>query len=176
MAPESDYAPNSDLVYDARLLGTKRFQAQQTNWFRIRISGIDSSITMFPESCDIPKQDSEVLQIPLGNSIAYIAGRSTVSDVTMRFYDNINLDTELVLSNWYDQVSRDPVTGKARMAEEYKRTVQIIEYNADDTIQRIWKLTGAFPKSFSSTPFSNANVEVKKVEIVLQCDAAYREK
>lgn len=176
MAQESDNMQNNDLVYDARLLGTRMFQSQQSNWFRVRISGIDSSITMFPDSCDIPKLDAELIAIPLGNSVSYITGRGTVSEVTMKFYDNINLDTELELSNWHEQATRDPITGKARMAEEYKRTVQIIGYNADDTIQRIWRLNGAIPKSFTTTPFNNANVEIKKVELVIQADSAYRER
>ena len=114
------------------------FEPQRTNNFEIRITPpggnadiLQLSIKAFP----LPKQETSVIEIPYGNELRKVAGRTTYANLEATFHDYVDQQTLQELNEWRKLVY-DPATGNVGLAWRYKVEGTLVMFAPDGSFER----------------------------------------
>lgn len=164
------------------LSANRRYEPQRTNNFQVDIYGLPGGagaakeLTLAVANFQKPTISNDPIEIAHGNSNVKFAGTTTFAgSESLEVIDYIGADIESIVNNWHKQVY-DPATDNIGFAQDYKKMASIIEFAPDGTMERSWKLLGLFPTSVSYGDTLNyEGNEVKRIQITLSYDKAYRE-
>ena len=161
--------------FNARHLGsTKNYQVQEQMWFEVTIEGMDEDLVFLTQSCSLPEASNTGIEIPHGNSSAYVAGKREYSTNQFTFLDAMVFDTEAKIKAWQNQVYNDE-TGDMGWVDEYKRTISVVEYSPHGDIERKWMFEGCWPETVVYGNLTGDSAGKKDVQVTIRFDTAYRE-
>lgn len=163
------------------LSANTRYEPQRTNNFQVTIKGVPGGpgaaleLTLAVSTFGKPNITTDPIEVAHGNSKVKFAGVANYAgSETLEVVDYIGADIEQLVNNWHKQVF-DPVTGAIGFAQNYKKTALITEFAPDGTMAREWTLVGVFPSGVSyGDSLTYDSGEVKKIQITLSYDKAYR--
>lgn len=172
--------------YDSRSLGpmhvsaNRNYEPQRTNNFQVEFYNLPGAgtqeIMLATNDFSLPTISTPVVDVGHGNSKVHFAGQAEFSGMeSLQVVDYITTDIENIIKEWHLQVY-NPETDKIGWAANYKKDGQVTEFAPDGTNLRNWKIKGAFPSAVNYGPtLSMDGAEVKKVEITISYDKAWRE-
>lgn len=133
------------------------------------------SLREFP----MPNESTDRIELPYGNEVRYVAGKTTFSTETLRCVDYIDRDTAGVLHKWRRRVynpDEDHVDGIPQggvgWAHQYKSDGEIIWLNPDGSAlrDRWWNLIGIWPMSIRYGSGNMASSDVNIIEVEFSVD------
>lgn len=160
------------------------YEVQRTNNFRINIdltefvqkAGVSTDaiglIGLACETASLPSSSTDPLEVPYGNNMIKVAGKTTFEDVSITVKDFIEQDLEKVLTYWRYEVY-NPETGKVGWAKNYKREARITLYSPNGTRERAWVCQGVWPTNLELGDFDYGSSDLRKLTMTLSVDNAY---
>lgn len=156
-------------------LVTEGWEVQRTNNFEIQIPDVGGrTLTLAIDSGFLPDEQTNAIDLNYGNSVVKVAGITTYGEGSLNIKDIIQQDIEKIIVNWRKKVY-DPETDKVGFAVDYKKQARVIEYAPDGTLQRTWKILGAWPSSVNYGTLDYSNGEKKTIEMTITYDKAIRQ-
>lgn len=95
-----------------------------------------------------------------------IPGRATVSDITLERGSSNDRD----LYDWFRKVLAQQA-GTGLPDDNFKRTIEIIQLDRDETVAKRWVIYNAWPKKFIAGDWDNDSDELNMESVVLACDS-----
>lgn len=94
-------------------------------------------------------------------------GNITVPDITLERGATDDLD----LYSWFEDVAKVAagIGGAGAIADDYKRNVDIVQLNRDDSVRQRWACTGVWPNKFVAGEWDSGSSEklIEKVGLVV---------
>jgi hypothetical protein len=155
-------------------LASENWEVQRQNNFEISIAGVGGrALTLAVESGFLPAESNEIIELNFGNSKVKVAGIATFEDGTLVVKDIIQQDTEKVIRDWRKQVY-NPETDAVGLAVNYKKQARVIQWAPDGSLERTWKIIGAWPSTVNYGTLDYTASDKKTIEITLTYDKALR--
>lgn len=155
-------------------LASENWEVQRQNNFEISIAGVGGrTLTLAVESGFLPAESNEVIELNFGNSKVKVAGIATYEDGTLTLKDAISQDIERIIVEWRKQVY-DPETDRVGLAVNYKKQARVIQWAPDGTMERTWKIIGAWPSSVNYGTLDYTASDKKLIEVTISYDKAIR--
>ena len=163
------------------------YEPQRTNHFEVHIFlpesvskdniTLEKYITLATTDFSLPNISTTPIEIPYGNTKIKIAGNIEYGGAdSLSCTDFIGADIEGILYAWQYLVI-NPETAQVGWSNTYKTDATVIEYSPDGACLASWVLRGVFPQAISyGDSLSKGDSSVKKVNVTLSYDAAYRKK
>lgn len=115
------------------------------------------------ESAFLPTESNEVIELPYGNEVQFVAGKARVEPGNISIRDMCDVDMQKHVSEWRKKV-HDFETGATGWATDYKTNGYLVLLDPTGSRkQRKWKITGLWPQSVN---FSEAGLEYGNNDIV----------
>lgn len=150
------------------------FEPQRKNNFTVVIPFMDTILQQAIESCPLPIDENEVIDIRFGNEKRKVAGPASFNDLQLQVKDFIDSPVMQKLMTWRKKVY-DPATGKIGLAKDYKQKGQLIMFGPDGSSPRKWDLFGVWPSRDDPGGGSMAESGNNMITFTLQVDrAVYR--
>lgn len=157
------------------LSNNRTFEVQRTNNFEVVFEGLSEDITLSVSSFSPVNISNEPIELSYGNSKVKVAGQAAFDDASLVVNDYIVADIEKQLNDWRNQVF-NPETMTIGWAEDYKRNGRLYQYGPDGTVQRVWRLIGAWPTGLEMSEFNYEGSDKKQVTMPMAVDQAYIER
>lgn len=122
------------------------FEPQRTNNFTIRIFGdrfSDRMLEMTLHSFQLPQRTTEILEVPFGNEVRKVPGRTTFPDRNLVVKDYVDQSILAELEAWESAVF-NPVSGATGYANVIKTHAHVFMFGPDGERRRWWKLVGVW--------------------------------
>lgn len=160
------------------------YEVQRTNNFRINIdltefvqkAGVSTDaiglIGLACETSGLPNNNTDPLEVPYGNNMIKVAGKTQFDDISITVKDFIEQDLEKVLMYWRYEVY-NPETGKVGWAKNYKREARITLYSPNGTRERTWVAQGVWPTSIELGDLDYSSSDLRKLTMTLAVDNAF---
>lgn len=155
-------------------LASEGWEVQRQNNFEISIAGVGGrTLTLAVESGFLPAESNEIIELNYGNSKVKVAGIATFEDGTLTLKDAISQDIEGIVRDWRSQVY-DPETDRVGLAVNYKKQGRVIQYAPDGSMERTWKIIGAWPSNVNYGTLDYTASDKKTIELTITYDKAVR--
>lgn len=155
-------------------LATENWEVQRQNNFEISIADVGGrTLTLSVESGFLPAESNEIIELNFGNSKVKVAGIANFEDGTLVLKDVIEKDTEQIIVDWRKQVY-DPETDKVGLAVNYKKQARVIQWAPDGSMERTWKIIGAWPSTVNYGTLDYTASDKKTIEVTITYDKAIR--
>ena len=155
-------------------LATEGWEVQRSNNFEISIADVGGrTLTLAVESGFLPSEENEIIELNYGNSKVKVAGIVSFQDGSLVLKDAIAQDIEKIIVDWRKLVY-DPETDKIGFAVNYKKQARVIQYAPDGTMERTWKIIGAWPSNVEYGELNYTSSEKKTITVTLAYDKALR--
>jgi len=172
------------MAWDSRSLGPQHlaaslnYEPQRSNNFQVTIYGLPGQgtelVMLTLVDFSLPRVTNDPLPLQHGNTNVKFAGVTQwQGSDTLNVVDYITTDMEKIISDWRELVYR-PSDDAIGWAAQYKKQGSVVEAGPDGTFLREWKYEGMWPSEVNYGALSHENNELKKIEIQIQYDRAYR--
>lgn len=149
------------------------FAPQMQNNFMLEIPGLEGDdkdlILLSVQASALPKEATNVVTLPYGNTEAKVAGRTTHEDVPITVRDFVDRETRAALLRWRRTV-HDPATGITGLPSAYKKTINLVLVSSDNSVTRVCKFQGAWPSSMDGGTVDHTSDEPVLIEMTLTYD------
>lgn len=152
----------------------RNYEVQRVNHFGVIFENFSDDMILAVKSFNRPTQSSGSNELHYGNTNVNVAGKLTTENASLVVNDFIKPNIEKQFQEWRDKVT-DPRTGKMGWVDEYKMNGRLYEYGPDGTCQRIWRLKGCWPSTYSSNVGDYSNGGTVELNMTILCDQAYIE-
>ena len=105
------------------------------------------------ESCGGVKMSIEEIPLHYAAETRYVPGKVTFEEMELKLKDFVDIGSANALLKWFRQVY-NPETGAVGLARNLKKNADLTLFAPDQTIVRIYKLIGLWPKKFEHGDFS----------------------
>jgi hypothetical protein len=116
-----------------------------------------------------PTMELSVIEVGYGNNKAKYAGTPTFGGGSITYNDFIGLNTEKILTSWWNQGYNTKTQAVGR-ASKYKKDATIFEYDPSGVFVRSWNLYGCWLKSFDLGQYSNENNDKRALSCAIEYD------
>jgi len=172
------------MAWDSRSLGPRhlaadlKWEPQRVNNFQVNIYGLPGQgtemIMLSLVNFSLPTITNNPIPIKHGNTDVKFAGVTEWSGGTpLTVNDYITTDMSAIISEWRRTVY-DPATDAIGWAVDYKKNAEVVETGPDGTFYRTWQYEGVWPSEVQFGELSHENNDVRKIEMTMQYDRAYR--
>ena len=173
--------------WDMRSLGPKhlaadkKWEPQRINNFQLCVYGLPGQgtelVMLSLMQFSLPQISNDPINISHGNTNVKFAGTTQwAGSDSLQVVDYITNDIAKMISDWRELVYRQ-ATDEIGWAHEYKKDGEVFEVGPDGTNVRIWKYEGIWPNAVNYGELNyDTQGEVRKIDITLQYDRAYRTK
>lgn len=124
---------------------TSNFQVIITNPAN---SGADSITPFMVKAAALPESTIEPLNVPYFGRDIKLAGKRTYSDWTVTVINDEDFLVKNALEQWHNFINA-PEGNVSKFAtsspNEYKSTIQVLQFDKSNNITRVYTLVGAFP-------------------------------
>ena len=148
------------------------FEAQRQNNFVLTVvppGEGEQVLRLSMVSIPLPKEASNVIELPFGNEVRKVAGRTTFANINATFHDYVDQETLQILVNWRKNVY-DPDTGNVGLASSYKRMATITMMGPETSFKRNYLVQGVWPSELDPGDLSYENAEKKLITVVFTFD------
>jgi len=146
----------------------------QNNWM-LEISGLPGDgkdlILLSLVSSALPTETSETIEIPYGNSVRKVAGKTTFESIPLVVNDFVDRDVRAALMAWRAQVY-EPNTENVGRPSAYKKEGSLVLQASDGTLSRKCRLQGLWPSSLNGGTLDMSSAEPVQIELTLEYDKA----
>ncbi len=132
-------------------------------------AGAGNAIELALDSTSLPTHMVEEIELNYLNEARYVAGRARYEAIPLVCKDMVDVGVATALKTWMEQV-HNPFTGKVGLARDYKKTADIILIAPDGTLERTWKLHGAFPTAVNYGQLDMNSNEIVRIEMNIRFD------
>lgn len=147
--------PNNALLYIVNLAGNA-----------------NNIVTLSLASFPLPKETSNVIEIPFLNEKRKFAGLVSYDDLTVIFNDYVDKETARLLHQWRNLV-KDPVTGKMGNKRDYAKIARMVKYGPDGQSDREYECQGVWPSAIDGGEIDFGNDgDGLKINMTLTIDKA----
>lgn len=127
----------------------------------------------------IPHFQLATLSIRRGNSVVKYAGVPTFEAGSLVCTDMIGAQSKAILEAWQN-LAYNVLTDKGGRAytadgRGYKRNATLIEYTADHTLVRSWKIIGCWISNISEENYNMESDDIRRVTVSFEYDRAIPE-
>jgi hypothetical protein len=174
-----------DYLY-ANHLDAAGWEPQRQNNGLLRFNGLDAGGTPVPASAGsggvsenalelalvswpLPKETTNVTELDFLNEKRKFAGKTTYDDMPIVFIDYCEQEVAKLLQSWRWLV-KNPVTGQAGLAHNYKKTGSMHLYAPDGTQERVYNLVGAWPSAFDAGDMDMAADDFVRITMTITVD------
>jgi hypothetical protein len=162
--------------YDAmHMSSTRNYEVQRTNHFEVVFENLSEDITLAVSSFNRPTASTSATSLSYGNTDVKVAGKTSVSDASLVVKDFILPDVEKQCQAWRDQVY-DVESGKIGWAADYKHNGRVYEYAPDGTCERVYRIVGCWPLSYSKSDHSYEGSDGSEITMSISVDQCYPER
>lgn len=152
------------------------FELQRPNNGLLYIVNLDGNsnnlITLSLASFPLPKETSNIIEVPFLNEKRKFAGMVTYDDLTVIFNDYVDQQTARLLYQWRYLV-KDPVSGKIGNKAAYAKAGRMVKYGPDGQSDREYELQGIWPSALDGGEIDFANDgDGLKINMTLSIDKA----
>ena len=99
------------------------------------------------------KEVSDEIELQHAGESRYVAGKTKYQEMELKLKDFVDIGTANAILKWRRQVY-NPETGSIGLASSYKKNADLTLYAPDQSVVRIYKLIGVWPKAFDSGDLS----------------------
>ena len=147
------------------------FEPQRLNHFTIQFAGLGSADVIESSLLNFQMPTSEIQEvvIPYGNEDRKVAGKATVSEMSLTIVDYVDKDTWGAFNEWKNQVY-NARSGEIGWAKDYKREGTVTLYGPKGEKTRRWKCIGCWPRSITPEQFTQESAERNNLTVALSCD------
>lgn len=153
------------------------YEPQRSFNFIVQFTGLGtngSTIMLSTQSFPLPTESSSVQTVNNGNTQVKYAGQVTWSSGSLVLRDYIDLDTELAIVNWRQQVY-NPRNDAVGWAVNYKKEGIITEVAPDGAYGRTWIMEGCWPSDADFGNLDSTSDSIKTLTLTIQYDKAFRD-
>jgi hypothetical protein len=163
--------------------GQGSFSPQHVNNWTIEIEGLpagqlrpgDATVALMISRGFLPTVGVDEVGIPFGNETVYVAGRARYEGGTLEVRDYVDIDTQDLLTQWFDQVYggvRDGASGRVGQPSRYKKPGNLLIAAPDGTENRRWAMRGIWPMQMNFGSLDQGSSEQVQIACSLRYDKA----
>jgi hypothetical protein len=149
------------------------FEPQRQNNALLRIEGLLQSdlVTLSLESFPMPKFTINPVEAMYLNTRSKFAGNVNVEDLTIVVRDFVDVQTALVLWDWFLE-THDPYTGRNGLARYYKKAGTITTYGPNGFFDREMIVQGLWINNMDPGDIDMSADDILKISLTCSCDRA----
>lgn len=135
----------------------------------VKVSNAAERVMLSVDSFTAPTIEIAQITTHYGNNSIKWAGKPEFPNSSIVVNDYIGIQVERILSAWF-QCAYDFTTEQIGLAQHYKKTGYLIEYDPKGTSARCWKLDGLWLASFNLGEWNQNGNEQRKINATLVYD------
>ena len=123
------------------------------------------------ESCGGVKMSIEEIELHYAAESRWVPGKVKFEEMELKVKDFVDIGSANAMLKWFRQVY-NPETGSIGLARNLKKNADLTLFAPDQTIVRIYKLIGIWPKRFEHGDFNMAENAPVFITTTLRYDRA----
>lgn len=115
------------------------------------------------------RESNDEIELNYTNESRYVAGKAKYQECELRVKDFVDIGTANAILKWRRQVYNSE-TGSIGLARDYKKTADLSLFAPNQSVVRIYKLIGIWPKSYDTGDWNMSANEAGFISVVLRFD------
>ncbi len=146
-------------------------EPQRVNNIALRFAELDGAdiLELAVESFPLPKRSIGIIEAGHLNEKRKFAGNPIYEDMSIVFKDLVTANVAGIIESWWKLV-HDSETGRTGFATAYKKSGYAILYAPDGSLERKWKITGAWPSAFDPGDADMTGEDFIRINLTLTLD------